>query len=181
MSRIAIPATVADAPAAAAPLLAAVHAQLGVVPNMYRLIAKNPAVLEGYLALSSALGKGALTPSTRTRIAVAVAQVNGCTYCLSAHTFIGKNLQKLSDAELTANRDGASTDAKADAAVRFASEVARARGQVDAASVNAVRGAGYSDAEVIEIIMHVAINTWTNALNNAIDTDLDFPLVAARR
>jgi AhpD family alkylhydroperoxidase len=64
------------------------------------------------------LNNGELPPATRKRIALAVAEINGCTYCFSAHTYLGKNLAKLDDAEITANRNGASNDPKADAAVR---------------------------------------------------------------
>lgn len=103
MSRIPTPATIADAPAASQPLLEAVRKQLGVAPNLFRLVSNSPAALEGYLGLSTALGKGKVPAATRERIALAVAEVNGCDYCLSAHTYLGKNLAKLDDAEITAN------------------------------------------------------------------------------
>ena len=179
MSRIPTPATVADAPAASQPLLNAVKAQLGVVPNMFRLISTSPQALEGYLGLSGALGHGALPAATRERIALAVAEVNGCDYCLSAHTYLGKNLAKLDDAEIAANRAGASNDPKADAAVRFAAKVTRARGHVSEGELAAVKLAGYSDAQIIEIVQHVALNTWTNYVNEVFKTDIDFPVVAA--
>src|SRR5690349_3785925 len=112
MSRIATPATVESAPAAARPLLEAVKKQLGLVPNLFRLVANSPAALEGYLGMSGALGKGTLPAPTRERIALAVAEINGCNYCLSAHTYLASNLAKLDDAEIAANRSGASNDAK---------------------------------------------------------------------
>jgi uncharacterized peroxidase-related enzyme len=180
MSRIPIPATISDAPDGSRPLLDAVQKQLGAVPNMFRLIATSPQALEGYLGLSGALGRGALPAATRERIALAVAEVNGCAYCLSAHAYLGRNVAKLDDAEITANRNGASNDPKADAAVRFAVQVARARGHVSEAELSAVRLAGYSDAQVIEIVQHVALNTWTNYVNEVFKTDIDFPAVTAR-
>ena len=181
MSRIPTPATIDAAPAAAQPLLEAVKKQFGLVPNLFRLVANSPAALEGYLGLSDALGKGALPAQTRERIALAVAEVNGCNYCLSAHTYLGKNLAKLDDAEMTANRNGASNDPKADAAVRFAVKVVRARGHVSDDDFRAVKLAGYDDAQVIEIVLHVALNTWTNYVNSVAQTDIDFPLVTARK
>jgi uncharacterized peroxidase-related enzyme len=181
MSRIPTPATVDAAPAAAQPMLEAVKKQLGVVPNLFRLVANSPATLEGYLGLSTALGKGALAPQTRERIALAVAEINGCDYCLSAHTYLGKNLAKLDDAEIAANRAGGSTDAKADAAVRFASKVVRLRGHVGEEDVRAVKAAGYTDAQLVEIVMHVALNTWTNYINEVAKTEIDFPVVTARK
>jgi uncharacterized peroxidase-related enzyme len=180
MSRIHIPATADSAPAASRPLLETVKRQLGAVPNLFRLAANSPAALEGYLALSAALAKGALEPATRERIALAVAQVNGCDYCLSAHTYLAKNLAKLDEAEIAANRKGSSSDRKADAAVRFAAAVARHRGDVRDEELAAVKRAGYDDAQIVEIVLHVALNTWTNYLNIVAGTEIDFPVVRAR-
>ena len=95
MSRLHTPATIDDTPAAARPLLEAVKKQLGVVPNLFRLVANSPAALEGYVSLSGALAKGPLPAATRERIALAVAEINGCGYCLSAHTYLAKNLARL--------------------------------------------------------------------------------------
>jgi uncharacterized peroxidase-related enzyme len=177
MSRIPTPATIDAAPAAARPLLEAIKKQYGVVPNMFRLVANSPAALEGYLGLSGALMKGTLEPQTRERIALAIAEVNGCDYCASAHTYLGKNLAKLSDDEIAANRDGASTDAKANAAVGFAVKLAQSRGHVSEADFKAVKDAGHTDAQVIEIVLHVALNTLTNYVNETVKTEIDFPAV----
>lgn len=181
MSRIPTPKTIDAAPAASHALLEAVNKQLGVVPNLFRLVAVSPAALEGYLGMSGALSKGALPAATRERIALAVAEVNGCTYCLSAHTYLAKNLAKLNDAEITANRNGASNDPKADAAVRFAARVVRERGHVSEADVRDLKAAGYDDGQVIEIIQHVALNTWTNYINEALKTEVDFPVVTPNK
>jgi uncharacterized peroxidase-related enzyme len=181
MSRIPTPATIDSAPAAARPLLEAVLKQLGVVPNLFRLVANSPAALEGYLGLAGALSKGALPAPTRERIALAVAEINGCNYCLSAHTYLGKHIAKLDDAEITANRNGTSNEPKAAAAVRFAAKIARERGHVSVSDLRAVKLAGYDDAQVIEIVLHVALNTWTNYINEVAQTDIDFPVVTARK
>lgn len=181
MSRIHTPLTIEEAPAASRPLLEAVKKHLGVAPNLFRMVSNNPAALEGYLGLFSALGKGALPAATRERIALAVAEINGCDYCLSAHTYLAKNLAKLDDSEINANRNAASNDLKADAAVKFAARVARERGRVTEAELDAVRAAGYDDAQIIEIVQHVALNVWTNYINNVARTDIDFPVVTARK
>jgi len=177
MSRIATPATIEASPAAAQPLLQAVHKQLGSVPNLFRVVANSPAALEGYLGLSGALGKGSLDGRTRARIAMAVAEANGCDYCLSAHTYLGQHAAKLDPAELTANRQAESTDARAAAALRFAVQVVRSRGHVGDAELAAVRAAGYDDAQIIEIVLHVALNTLTNYVNTVAGTEIDFPRV----
>lgn len=180
MSRIQLPESVDTAPATSRPLLEGVKKMLGSVPNLFLITANSPAALEGYLGLHGALAKGSLTPQTRERIALAVAQINGCDYCLSAHTYVGKNLAKLDEAEIAANRAGGSSDPKADAAVRFAARLVRERGQVSDADVSAVKLAGYSEAEIVEIVAHVALNTLTNYLNEALDTPIDFPVVSVR-
>ena len=110
-----------------------------------------------------------------------MAEINGCDYCLSAHTYLGTHLAKLDGDEIAANRDGRSNDAKADAAVRFAAAVAHQRGRVSAAELQAVRDAGYSDPQIIEIVQHVALNVWTNYLNNVAQTEIDFPVATARK
>ena len=179
-SRIPTPASIAASPTAAQPLLEAVNKQLGLVPNMFRLIANSPSALDGYLGLNGALAKGKIDAKTRERIALAVAEVNGCDYCLSAHTYLGKNLAKLEDAEIAANRKGASSDPKANVAVRFAAQVVRARGHVTDANVQALKAAGYDDAQVIEIVLHVALNTLTNYVNEVAKTVVDFPVVSHR-
>ena len=123
MSRIPTPATIADAPAASQPMLEAVKKMFGMVPNLFRLVSTSPAALEGYLGLSGALSKGELPAATRERIALAVAELNQCGYCLSAHTYMAANLAKLSADEIAANRRGVSLDPKADAAVRLAAAI----------------------------------------------------------
>ena len=178
MSRIVTPATIQSAPAAARPLLEAVEKQLGRVPNMFRMIANSPAGLEGYLGLSGALGKGTLDARTRARIALTVAELNGCEYCLSAHTYLGRNLAKLDDAEIDANRNAASADVKADAALKFAARIVSERGHVTDSDVRTLKAAGFDEAQLVEIVLHVALNTLTNYVNTALGTVVDFPSVS---
>ena len=177
MSRIAIP-SLDDAPAASKPTLDAVQKQLGIVPNLFRLIGSSPAALTAFTNFQGALSK-TLDMKTRERIALAVAQVNGCDYCLSAHTYLGLNLAKISPEEIAQNRKGASGDAKANAAVAFAYKVAQERGHVGDADITAVRNAGFTDAQIVEIVALVAENSFTNYLNEVAKTDIDFPVVRA--
>ena len=176
MTRIAIPAA-DQAPVASLPLLDAVNKQLGVVPNLMKLVGNSPAALEGYLGLNAALGKGTLGAKTGERIALAVAELNRCSYCLSAHSYLASNLAKLDAAEIDANRHGKSSDPKAAAAVRFAAQVVGSRGHVSDAEVAAVKAAGYSNGEIVEIVLHVALNTLTNYVNEVAQTEIDFPVV----
>lgn len=180
MTRIALPSSIETAPAAAQPLLEAVKKMLGSVPNLFRITANSPAALEGYLGLNGGLARGSLDAPTRERIALAVAQTNGCDYCLAAHTYLGTHVAKLDEAEIAANRAGKSQDEKAEAAIRFATALVNARGHVSDADVSAIKAAGYSEAEIVEIVAHVALNTLTNYLNSALDTPIDFPVVSAK-
>ena len=176
MSRIAVP-TRDDAPAAAPPTLDAVYKQLGVVPNLFRLASLSPATLTGLTGLGAALAK-TLDVKTRERIALAVAEVNGCTYCLSAHSYLAANLAKISPDEIALARAGRSNDSKADAAVRFAVKVAETRGHVTDADLEAVRVGGFTDAQIVEIVAIVVENFFTNFLNEVAQTDIDFPVIA---
>ena len=176
MPRIPTPATIDAAPEASRPLLQQVTKMLGSAPNMFRLVAQSPAALEGHLGLFGALSKGSLPAATSERIALAIAEYNGCGYCLSAHTYLAGNLAKLSPEEIAANRSGRSTDAKANAAVVFARKVAELRGHVADTDLAAVRAAGYDDAQIVEIVQHVALNVWTNYLNEVARTEIDFPV-----
>ena len=178
MPRLTIPAREA-VPAASQPLLDAVEKSLGVVPNLFRLLGQSPAALGGLLGLSGALSK-ALDARTRERIPLAVAQVNGCDYCLSAHSYLGLNVAKLDAEEITLNRRGHSADPRADAAdaaVAFAAKVAAQRGQVGGADIATVKLAGHTEAQIVEIVGLVALNVFTNFINNVAQTEIDFPVV----
>lgn len=176
MSRIAIPES-NQTPSASLPLLEAVKRQLGVVPNLMKVVGHSPAALEGYLGLNGALGKGEIGAKTNERIAMAVAELNRCGYCLSAHSYLGSNLAKLDTAELEANRHGNSSDPKAAAALRFATRIVETRGHVADKDLATVKAAGYGDAAIVEIVLLVALNTLTNYVNNVAQTDIDFPVV----
>jgi uncharacterized peroxidase-related enzyme len=178
MSRINIP-TAEQISSASQPLLAEVKKQLGVVPNLMKLLSQSPAALDGYLSLNAALRRGTLDAATAERIALAVAELNSCDYCLSGHTYLGTHVAKLTEAEIVQNRRGSSSDPKAAAAVQFATAVVKARGQVDDADLQAVQVAGYNAAEILEIVLHVALNTLTNYVNVVAQTDIDFPRVSA--
>ena len=178
MARIALTDPNADTPAR--PLLAAVRAKLGLVPNMTRAMAASPAVLKAYLAFGEALGGGRLDRRTGELIALAVAEANGCDYCLAAHTALG-GLLKIGGDELADARRGLGRDARTAAILAFARRVIVERGHVDDADVAGLRAAGLDDGEIAEVIGHVAINAFTNLFNSAVRTDVDFPAAAPLR
>jgi uncharacterized peroxidase-related enzyme len=157
-------------------LLDAVKAKLGITPNMMRTMAQSPAVLEAYLNFSGALGGGKLSARLREQIALISAEINGCGYCASAHTAIGKMVGLNEDAILAA-RNGNAADAKTDAALKFARAVIVNRGEVSDEDLQVVKDAGFSDGEVGEIVANVALNIFTNYFNEIAKTDIDFPKV----
>jgi uncharacterized peroxidase-related enzyme len=157
-------------------LLDAVQSGLGMVPNFIRVLANSPAALKAFLGIHGIAGAGQLDPKTRERIALAVAGQNACEYCLSAHTAIGRKVG-LDNEEMLANRMGRSADVKAEAALTFARALVQHTGQVSKREFDDVRAAGHSDAEIIEIITHVAMNIFTNLLGKATQVEIDFPKI----
>ncbi len=155
-------------------LLDAVKSKLGLVPNLTRAMANAPAVLEGYLGLSGALGKGSLSAKTREQIALAVGQANECDYCLAAHSAIGKMVGLTPD-QIRDSRRGTAIDPKADAIVRFARKLVDVRGRVSNDDVSEVREAGLDDGAIAEVVANVALNIFTNYFNHVAETDIDFP------
>lgn len=179
MSRLNVPDP-AEAPAAARPLLEGVRRKLGIVPNLLRVLGNSPAALGGYVGLSGAVAGDSLPPALREQIALAVAEVNGCEYCLAAHSFLGGKAG-LDAKAIDAARGGQAAEPKAAAALAFARAVLAKAGQVDDAALAAVREAGWDDAAIVEIVAHVALNVFTNSVNNVARTPVDFPATAPRR
>ncbi len=157
-------------------LLDAVKGKLGLVPNMTRAMANSPAVLDGYLSLSGSLSKGNLSPKQREQIALTVGQVNGCDYCLAAHSTIGK-MVGLTAEQIMDSRRGTAVDPKAEALVKFARRVVDERGRVSDGDLADARVAGLDDAALAEVVAHVALNLFTNYFNHVAETDIDFPKV----
>ena len=160
-------------------LLDAIQTQLGMVPNFLKVFANSPAALRAFLGLHIIAGEGSLEPQTRERIALALAQQNSCEYCVSAHTAIGRKAG-LSGDEVFANRAGSSQDAKAAIAVKLARSLAEHTGEVTTAELIEAKDAGYTDADIIEIITHVGLNILTNMIGKASRVDIDFPKIALK-
>ena len=179
MSRLAVIQTEA-ATGKAKQLLEAVQAKLQITPNMTRVMANSPAVLEAYLSFSGALAAGTLGAKLREQIALEVGEQNSCQYCVSAHSAIGK-MVGLPDGEIAAARDARSESAKSAAALQFARAIVAKKGLATDADVQAARNAGFTDGEIAEIIAHVALNIFTNYFNNTAAVEVDFPKIALRQ
>ena len=162
---------------AAAELLAGVHAALGVTHNMAKAMANSPAALKAWVQFNGAVGGGVLTGDVRERLALLVAEENGCDYCLSAHTYLATNVAGVSADEANQARSGKSDDPKAAAALNLAAAVVNTRGDVDDSDLVAARAAGLSDEEIAEVVANVALNFFTNFFNRLAHTEIDFPAV----
>ena len=157
-------------------LLDAVEKKYGGAPNSFKTMANSPAAFQSFLDLSGTLEGGVLPFETRYQIAIAVSEINGCPYCLSAFTAIGKG-NGMQDEILAACRLAGSTDPKIDAILKFAAAIVRERGAVTPEDFQKVKSAGCSDEEILEIVANVALFTFANYTNLVIRTEIDFPLV----
>lgn len=166
-----------NVPAESKPTLDAFTKNIGFTPNMMAAFAHSPIAFNAWAALFGSLSK-ALDVKTRDSIGLAVSEVNGCNYCLTVHSFTAEHMAKLSADEIVLARKGHATNPKRDAAVQFARKVIGTRGHVSDEDVEAVTAAGYSQANVMEIVALVAMYSLTNFFNNVFDPEKDFPPVA---
>jgi uncharacterized peroxidase-related enzyme len=165
------------AKAGAAELMAGVQAALGVTPNMVKAMANSPAALKAWVQFNGTVGEGTLSGDVRERIALLVAEENGCDYCLSVHSYLGANVAKLSDTEIGHARNGQSDTPKAAAILSLAAAIVRTRGDVEHTDLTAARNAGITDEEIAEVVANVALNFYTNFFNRLAHTEIDFPVV----
>ncbi|MDQ3203095.1 MAG: carboxymuconolactone decarboxylase family protein [Pseudomonadota bacterium] len=155
------------------PLLEGVQKKIGFLPNVFQTLAHAPAVLTSYMQQSATLGKTSLSATEKEAIFLATSQVNGCDYCLAAHTmFAGK--AGLSAQDILDARQG-----HLNAYATLAQQITESRGHLSGEQIEAARAAGINDAKLIEVIAHVASQTLTNYLNNVALTDIDFPAINA--
>ncbi|HEY8006257.1 MAG TPA: peroxidase-related enzyme [Methylocella sp.] len=161
-------------------LLEQINKAFGATPNMFRAVANSPAALKSMWGAFGALGAGTLGAKLGEQIAVAVADRNNCSYCLAAHTVLGKKAGATTE-EMADAQTGSSANPQTAAALSFALKLVEARGQVTNADIAALRAAGFDDGQIVEIIAHVALNLFTNYVNIALDVPVDFPGVKFRQ
>lgn len=175
MPRINTPA-VDSATGETAEVFAQVKKAAGSVPNTYAAIgALGPAALEAILAAEGVLAAGTLDKKDRETIKLVVSQVAGCDYCVVAHSLLGKAAGLKPDT-LGRLRSGQPTgDARRDALVRFVRSLTETSGTISAAQFEAIKIAGYTDAQLVEISLAISLITFTNVFNRINDTSIDFP------
>lgn len=171
--------TDAEASPEAAALFTAIRGKVGMVPNLYRVAANQPAILAGMLGLNESMAGGGFDARTREAIALAVAGANACDYCASAHAAISAGLKVPAEA-VEAHLAGRSDDPRTAAILRLAIAIVTKRGLLADADLAAARAAGLSEADIVETVANTAANILTNYLNHVADTDIDFPARTAR-
>lgn len=159
-------------------IFAAIKGSIGMVPNIYRTTAHSPSTLTALLGLRDALVKGRLTAREREAIALTVAGVNACDYCASAHSAISGGLKVAPD-EIAAHLRARSQVPRLAALLSLARAVTEKRGRIGDGDLAVARNADLTDGDIIEVIGVVVANIFTNYLNHAFDTDIDFPKVRA--
>lgn len=159
-------------------LFAQVKKAVGKVPNAYATIGgHSPSALAVLLGADAALSKGTLSRAEIEAIRLAVSEINGCDYCVAAHTMVGKMVGLQPDAMRQIRAGDATGQDKLDALIHFVRAVQATRGTVPAQELAAVTAAGYTSAQVIEALLAVSMITFTNLVNRVNDTDIDFPRV----
>jgi uncharacterized peroxidase-related enzyme len=173
VARVEIPTT-AELSLEARGILDALSHRVGFLPNLHRLMTLSPHALRGITSLQSSMA-GTLDAETRTAIALAVSEVNACSYCLSRHCYTAGRINKTAKEEIALNREGRSGEAKRSAAARFAAKIVDLRGHIDDAEFNRVKAAGFTDSELVEIVVLSVQYLLTNYISNVFQIDLDFP------
>ena len=156
--------------------LASVRRMLGGTPNLFTTAAHSPAALGALVSLFTFAGRASIDGRRGEQIAIAIAQQNGCGYCLSAHTALG-TLHGVEPAALASARSATSSDARTAALLALAVAVNQSRGHIDDATLEAARSAGLSEAQIVDVVFLVALNVFTNYLNSVAGTTIDFPVV----
>lgn len=149
---------------------------LGFVPNLYAYYAKNKTALGDYLALQNR--KSTLRAKEREVVNLVTSQVNGCRYCQSAHTELGKMNGFTEEQILEIRKGAASFDAKTDALAKLTKAIVEGRGKVDDDVKENFFAAGYTEANLIDVVIVVGDKIISNFIHNLTDFEIDFPLAA---
>lgn len=163
-----------SAPEESRPVLKKIKEKYGRVPNIFASVAHSPAALNTLMGMFGALGEGELAGKTHEAIALRVGEIHGCRYCTAAHTAKARTVGWTAD-ETVALRKGESDDPKLKAILDLTTALLEKRGHVSDGELEAARDAGVSDAEMLEALAIVALNTFTNYINALVKTKVDFP------
>ncbi|HTV87141.1 MAG TPA: carboxymuconolactone decarboxylase family protein [Dyella sp.] len=177
MSRISTPA-VESATGATAEIFQQIRKAAGGVPNTFAAIGSlHPAALKAVLEADGVLAAGSLSKQDQETIKLIVSVVAGCDYCVAAHSLLGK-MTGIKPDVLAKIRAGESTgDARRDALARFVRTLTTTSGTISEQDFNAIKAAGYTDAQLVDISLAITLTVFTNVFNRINDTAIDFPAV----
>lgn len=163
-----------SAPAASRPVLERIANAFGFVPNLYAVFAESPAALHGALAMAEAFSKTSLSPAEQQLVALAVSEANDCEFCMAAHSTVAKHAAKVAPAIVAAVRNREPlADPKPHALVTFTRKIVEQRGFVSEADVAAFLGAGYTRAQLVEVLFGVGMKTFNNYVDHIARTPLN--------
>lgn len=163
-----------SAPSASRPMLEAVTKSLGFTPKLYAGLAESPTALQVYLDAAAAFGKSSLGAAEQQVVLLATSVENGCEFCVAAHSFIARNMVKVPSPVVDALRAGrALPDARLDALATFTRAVVRDRGGVTPGMLAATFAAGFSRAQVLDVIVGVSVKTLSNYANHLLKTPIN--------
>jgi uncharacterized peroxidase-related enzyme len=169
------PVTEANADPLAADRMRAAQAGFGFVPNMYGVMANSPGLFDTYVhGYERFRALSGFTPAEQEVVLLAVSRENGCTYCVAAHSFIADKMSAVPEAVTTAIRDGQPIpDASLAALHDFTRTMVVKRGLPDKSDVAAFLAAGYSERQILEIVLAIAVKTLSNYANHLFHTPVD--------
>lgn len=150
------------------------ESKMGKVINIFKGMGNSSAALNAYLSMSGALKQGQLLPDDREVIYLAVSEMNGCEYCVAAHTMISEK-SGMSGEQILAARRWEADDPRHKALLTFVKQVIATKGRVSDDELKTVKEAGYSDGQIAEAIAFIGLATYSNLFNHVFDTPLDFP------
>ncbi len=169
--------TAETAPEKSRPLLEGVQRKVGMIPNILGGIAESPAALQAYLGVSSAFGQSSLSPTEQQVVALSISHVNGCNYCMAAHTTMGKGAGVAHDV-LDALRNNTPLEPRLEALRTFALRMQETRGHLESGELDAFLGAGFTEAQAYEVITGIALKVITNYSNRLLNTPVDAAFAA---
>ncbi len=166
--------TLESTPADSRQPLEAVNTKFGFIPNIFGVMAESPAAIRAYSSFAGAFEHTSFTPAEREIVAIATGTSNGCTFCTAVHSTIARNKLNVDNATVDALRAQKELpDAKQNALAKFTKQVVEKRGAVSDDEINTFKKAGYTDEQILELVVGVALNTYTNYINNVARTPVN--------
>lgn len=161
------------APTNARPLLEGAQMKYGMIPNLYAKMAEAPMLLQAYLQVADLFSKSGLTPTEQQVVLLTTSRVNGCGYCMGAHSVLADMGGVPADVTNAIRNDSAISDSKLEALRQFTAKLVEAHGWLPEADVEAFLSAGYKPTNVLDVVLGVGQKTLSNYTNHLVGTELD--------